>query len=112
MTRRIEYLGFAVRGDAREYALRMQDTQAAWHRFTLVISNEAFIAHRVRYQDAPDICFRKLLSEATACGDGMPGERLLVSDDELGTYKAARAPKPPVRRQPPPVDREVARDRY
>jgi len=98
----VEYVGFAAKGAAREYTLRLRRTAADPLDFTLVIPNEAFLSHRVRYQDAPDVCFLKLQRELLACADGLPARRLGVTDAELQEYRENHAPKPPQRRPKAP----------
>jgi hypothetical protein len=97
----VEYLGFTTQGAGREYTLRVrQAAGAAPLLFTLVIPMAAFIAHRVRYQDAPEICFLKLHRELLACADGVPEARLTVTDAELEDYRVAHAPP---QRGPKPI---------
>lgn len=72
------------------------------HDFTLAIPNEAFISGRVRYQDAPDICFLKLQRELLACSSGLPALHMRVSDAELEAYRVAHAPRAPRTRPRPP----------
>ena len=90
----IEYLGFTVNEGTREYKLRARQPQGKFQAFTLSISNEAFLAHRVRYQDGPDICFLKLQRELIASGDTLPALHHEVTDAELEEYRVAHAPKP------------------
>ena len=90
----VEYLSFTVNEVTREYRLRARQPGGEFHAFTLTISNEAFLAHRVRYQDAPDICFLKLQRELSACADTLPAPHLIVTDAELEEYRVAHAPKP------------------
>jgi len=101
MGARVEYLGFAVRGAVREYALRVRHAQGEAHDFTLVIPNEAFVGHLVRYQDAPEVCFLKLQRELAACTDGLPASQLNVTDFDLEEYRVAHSPKTPPRRPRP-----------
>jgi hypothetical protein len=102
-TAQVEYVGFSTQGPAREYRLRVRVAAGEAEEFTLAIPCEAFLAHRVRYQDAPEICFLKLQRELSACGDGRPAAHLDVSDAELEEYRQAHAPKPPQRRPRAPV---------
>lgn len=97
----VEYVGFRASGAMREYTLRVRQAADDSLQFTLVIPNEAFLSHRVRYQDAPEICFLKLQREILACSEGLPDARLTVTDGELEDYRAAHAPKPPHRRPKP-----------
>lgn len=99
----VEYVGFSSNGPIREYRLLLRRVDDDSLTFTVVIPNEAFLAHRVRYQDGPEICFLKLQRDLLACTEGLPGERLTVTDAELEDYRAAHAPKPPTRRPRPPV---------
>jgi hypothetical protein len=100
----IEYVGFTSTEATRTYQLRVKEG-ADWYAFTLEIANQAFLDHRVRYQDGPDVCFLKLQKELAGCVDGgLPAKHLSVSDADLLEYKDAHAPKPPQRRRTvPPV---------
>jgi hypothetical protein len=94
----VEYLAFTAGEATREYHLRVrQGTE--FHDFTVAIPNEAFLSGRVRYQDAPDICFLKVQREFAAREDeGLPDRSLSMSDQELEEYKVAHTPKNPGRR--------------
>ncbi len=98
----VEYLGFSVKGAIREYNLRVRDAAGDHRDFTMTITNEAFLAHRVRYQDAPDVCFRLLQRELLAAVDGHVASRLSVTEADLEEYRVAQAPKAPQRRPKPP----------
>lgn len=100
---RIEYLGFSTRETSREYRLRVQASAGDFRDFTLAIPCSAFLDHRVRYQDAPEICFLKLQRALGDSADGLPSAQLAVSDAELEEYRVAHAPKPTQRRPKPPV---------
>jgi hypothetical protein len=100
----IEYIGFTVNSETREYTLRARHAGGEYHDFTLAISNEAFLDHRVRYQDAPDICFLKLKREMIECGDALPVLFLSVTDVELREYVEAHTPKPKKRFEREPAE--------
>jgi hypothetical protein len=86
----VEYVGFSTRGAAREYTLRARRVAGEdLLQFTVVIPSEAFTAGRVRYQDAPEICFAKLQRELLACTEGLPAGRLIVTDADLADYRTA-----------------------
>ncbi|MGH9322742.1 MAG: hypothetical protein ACRD3V_23010 [Vicinamibacteria bacterium] len=94
MSAHVEYLGFKSVDGTREYALRVRVPGNQDRDFTLVIANEAFLANRVRYQDAPEICFLKLQRELLACPEGThPARKLKVTDAELEEYRVAHSPK-------------------
>jgi len=91
---RVEYRGFTVTESTREYCLRVTLPEGKVQDFTLAILNEAFIDRRVRYQDAPDICFLKLQRELENSGDSLPALHHDLTDAELEDYRSSHTPKP------------------
>jgi hypothetical protein len=89
----MEYLGFESKNQGREYTFRVRYAAQDVRNFTLSIPNEAFNSHRVRYQDAPDVCSGKLRRELTANGNIPSMTNFPVSDTELDDYKSMHAPK-------------------
>src|SRR5262245_35643505 len=71
----LQYMGFESKGTVREYAFRLRGTGGASSEYFVTIANEAFVAHRVRYQDAPDICSHRLRREFAARTDQPPSAR-------------------------------------
>ena len=98
VTTNVEYLRFTTEESTRAYHLRVR-RGAEIHDVTVTIPKEAFLSGRVRYQDAPEICFLKIQKELSEGGEEcVPARALLMSDEELQEYKTARAPKSPHRR--------------
>lgn len=94
----VEYQDFTAGEATRQYHLRVRRGTES-HYFTVAIPNEAFLSGRVRYQDAPDICYLKIQRELAACGeDGLPARELSLTDQELEEYRVAHTPKSPGRR--------------
>ena len=91
----VEYVGFSTDAVSRSYQLRATLVTGETHDFVLVIRNEAFLGQRVRYQDAPEICFLRLQRELTAYGEDLPPLRQSVSDEDLAQYREAHAPRQP-----------------
>ena len=89
----LQYLGFESRGAVREYAFALRGTEGASSEYFVTIANDAFVAHRVRYQDAPDICSLRLHREFASQTDHPPATHFCVTDAELADYKAAHTPK-------------------
>ena len=90
----VQYLGFQVKGPVREYAFAVLGSSTEPLRYTLTIANEAFVSHRVRYQDAPDICSLRLHRELDTHANHPPTTSFYVTDTELATYQDSRKPKP------------------
>lgn len=104
MSAHVVYMGFKAEPSAREYALRIRTPGDPDRDFILVIANEAFRSNRVRYQDAPEICFLKLQRELSLCLEGThPAKKLKVTDADLEEYRVAHSPKPKLPRSKPSV---------
>jgi len=88
----VQYVGFEVKGLVREYAFVVLDDGDRL-QYTLTIANEAFVARRARYQDAPEICSLKLHRELDAHANHPPTKSFSLTDAELATYQDARKPK-------------------
>jgi hypothetical protein len=89
----LQYVGFESKGAVREYAFMLRGTDGASSEYFVTIPNDAFVAHRVRYQDAPDICSLRLHREFTTRTDHPPSTRFSVTDAELADYQEAHTPK-------------------
>jgi hypothetical protein len=89
----LQYVGFENRGLVREYAFTLRGSGGTSTEYFVTIANAAFVAHRVRYQDGPEICSRRLHREFAAGADHPPSTRFSVTDSELAEYTNAHAPK-------------------
>ena len=94
----LQYVGFENKGAVREYTFTLRGTGGASSEYFVTIANAAFVAHRVRYQDAPDICSLRLHREFATQTDHPRSTRFSVTDAELADYKAAHTPKTKTRR--------------
>jgi hypothetical protein len=97
-TSQVEYLGFRSGDATREYHLLVRHPDGQREEFTLTIEQEAFLSHRVRYQDAAEICFLKLRRAveawAAAPESAPPVARQKVTEADLLEYREGHAAKP------------------
>ena len=59
----LQYVGFETKGPVREYTFTLRGSGGGFSEYFVTIANAAFVAHRVRYQDGPDICSLRLHRE-------------------------------------------------
>lgn len=90
----LQYVGFETKGAVREYTFTLRGTGGEFSKYFVTIANDAFVAHRVRYQDAPDICSLRLHREFATQTDHPPSTRFCVTDAELADYRHAHTPNP------------------
>ena len=83
-----QYLGFTSSAFAREYSFVLRDASGKLREYSVTIPNEAFLSHRTRYQDGPNICSLRLRRELAADGADPSVTRFNVTDSELSDYNA------------------------
>jgi len=59
----IQYVGFNVGGGFRFYNFDVIGTAEETREFTVKLQSEAFRSSPLKYQDGPDICFKRLERE-------------------------------------------------
>ncbi len=89
----VQYVGFTARAIVREYRFLVRHPPSEPREFTLTIVNEAFDSHRVRYQDAPDICSLKLHRELAASENHPSQTHYRISEEELDQYRGSHSSK-------------------
>lgn len=88
----IQYIGFQAKPLAREYTFNVRESGSD-REFTLKISNEAFVSHRARYQDAPAICALRLNAELAAYSNHPPMTDFAITSIELESFLESHTPK-------------------
>src|SRR5437588_10369519 len=89
----LQYLGFETKGALREYAFSLRGHGGESSSYFVTIPNEAFSAHRARYQDAPAICSIRLHREFATQAGHPASSTFSVTDAALAAYKTAPTPK-------------------
>lgn len=88
----VQYLGFEANPLVRTYIFNVREAGQE-REFTLNITNDAFVSHRARYQDAPAICAVRLQAELTAHSSHPSETHYVITIAELDDYRASRLPK-------------------
>lgn len=89
----VQYMGYQAKALAREYAFQVREAGAD-REFTLQIANEAFLSHRISYQDAPGVCSQRLQEELAAHANHPSETDYVITSAELDAYSASRRQKP------------------
>jgi len=99
----VRYIGCQTTANGREYTLCATGGLEP-RMFVLLIPGEAFVSHAVRFQDGPDLCFRRLQLELSADPDLLPGAGLVLTAAELLDYRQGRTQPSHERRRRGPRD--------
>ena len=86
----VQYVGFKAGAQVREYTFVAQEAAREPCEYTLTIANEAFVSHRARYQDGPDICSLRLRREFKDFANHPPTTYFSVTDADLADYQDSR----------------------
>ena len=88
----VQYIGFEAKRLTREYTFNVREAGQE-REFRLNIANEAFVSHRVSYQDAPGVCALRLQVELATYSNHPPETQYEITATELDSYRQARLPK-------------------
>jgi hypothetical protein len=102
----VQFVGFEAGALARVYSFTVREPPAEPRDFTLTISNTAFDDRLISYQDAPDLCSRKLRRELAAHGNHPPEIRLEITVADLEDYRSSHSH----RQAPSPLARKPSED--
>lgn len=89
----VQFVGFEVKPLVREYTFTVRERDTEPRQFTLTILNEAFNTRRVRFQDAPDVCSRRLYRELASAANHPLDSHFDLTNAELEDYRIAHTPK-------------------
>ena len=89
----VQFVGFEAQALVREYKFIVRRALDETSEFTLTIGNEAFGSRRVRFQDAPEICSRRLHRELAAFANHPPQAHYSISETDLDDYRSSHTPK-------------------
>jgi hypothetical protein len=98
----VQFVDFRTTPRGREYTLRALGADEP-RVFVLVIPGEAFDSRAIRFQDGPDLCFRRLQRELTADPDLPPDGGMVLTDEEIDDYRAGREQPARERRRRRPI---------
>ena len=82
----LQYVGFETKGAVREYTFTLRGAGGESSKYFVSIANDAFVTHRVRYQDAPDICSLKLHRELADSANNPLKTHYRISEPEEHSY--------------------------
>ncbi len=88
----LRYLGIIPQSGHREYCFRVEDKNKGDRRVILTIDDGVFRGSLLAFQEAPDLCYQKLLTDLTSEPGGSPVQaRISVSRSDIDTYRGSHA---------------------
>ncbi len=92
----LQYRGFAVSADGRQYSFAVSQKDASERAFTMFVPNTVFGPGRLSYQEGPQVCYKKLTCELAAEAlDSPVCTQQRLTDVDVENYKVIRSSKSP-----------------
>ena len=85
----VQYAGFTSKPIVREYCFLVREVSSEPREFTFTILNQAFRSHRVRYQDASEICSIRLHRELAEQLNHPLKTHYRITNIELDNYRGS-----------------------
>jgi hypothetical protein len=88
----VSYLGFKATPAGREYTVSVRAGIGDHRVFVITIDHAVFARGEARFQDAPDLCYAKLVRELERNPELPAGAALVVTPQELSEYREQHRP--------------------
>lgn len=86
----LRYLGVIPQIGYREYGFRVEDKDKSFRQIVLTIDDALFLQHRLMFQEAPDLCYQKVLMNLSNESAQSPiCSRISVTESDIAFYRDA-----------------------
>jgi len=97
---RLRYLGVSPKNSFREYSFSIEDKDKQIRMIVLTIDNGFFREHDLMFQEAPDLCYQKMLMDlSNETSDSPLCRRARVTGSDIANYRGSH-PRAKVRKRP------------
>ena len=84
----LRYLGVIPQTGHREYGFRVEDKDKSVRLVVLEIDDDVFKRNELMFQEAPDLCFQKVLADLdNETADSRIGSRVPVTASDISHYR-------------------------
>ncbi len=84
----LRYVGVYAHVGHREYRFRIEAEDKSIRSVALTIDDSVFLRHRLMFQEAPDLCYQKMLADfANETADRPISSRAAVTEAEVDSYR-------------------------
>jgi hypothetical protein len=83
----LRYLGKISKLEYSEYGFRIENEDKSVRLLILAIANSVFLTNQLMVQEAPDLCYQKVLTELKSEAAGPFRELILVTGSDIEQYR-------------------------
>jgi hypothetical protein len=84
----LRYLGKISKPEHSEYGFRIENEDRSVRLLILTIANSFFLTKQLMVQEAPDLCYQKVLTELKSEAADQFRELILVTGPDIEQYRA------------------------
>ena len=84
----LRYLGTISKPEHSEYGFQIENPDKTVRLLVLTIANSAFLTRQLMVQEAPDLCYQKVLAYLRETTAGPAEEYIPVSESDIANYRA------------------------
>ncbi len=84
----LSYLGVISKPEQSEYGFRIINEDKTARLLILTIENSMFLTKQLLVQEAPDLCYQKVLADLRSEIPSLVEERAVVTESDLLEYRA------------------------
>ena len=84
----LRYIGMLPHIGHREYSFQVEAHDKSVRTVVLTIDDAVFLNHQLMFQEAPDLCYQKLLADVCSETTGTPiRSRAPITESEVASYR-------------------------
>lgn len=84
----LRYLGTISKPEHSEYGFQIENPDKTVRLLVLTIANSIFLTRQLLVQEAPDLCYQKVLAHLRDETAGPAEEYLPISESDIASYRA------------------------
>jgi hypothetical protein len=83
----LRYLGTIPRPEHWEYGFQIENPDKTVRLLVLTIANSVFLTRQLMVQEAPDLCYQKVLTDLQSSTPGPVEESIPISESDIVHYR-------------------------
>ena len=84
----LRYLGTISKQEHSEYGFQIENPDKTVRLLVLTIANSVFLNRQLMIQEAPDLCYQKVLAYLRDATDGSAEDFISISESDIANYRA------------------------
>jgi hypothetical protein len=84
----LRYLGIISKTELSEFGFQIENPDKTVRLLVLTIANSVFLSRQLMVQEAPDLCYQKVLTYLRDATAGPAEDYIPVSESDIANYRA------------------------